>query len=88
MTTCSTGLEDSGDVVHFFLDKAQVYIYPALRGYPCQKNTFNLICFLSYVASCDDAGCEHICVNDPLAGPICRCGEGFTLKDDGVSCQG
>ena len=41
-----------------------------------------------HIASCDDAGCEQICVNDPLAGPICRCGEGFTLQVDGVSCKG
>lgn len=40
-----------------------------------------------FSADCDNAGCQHICVNDPLAGPICRCGEGYTLQDDGVSCK-
>ncbi|XP_052265927.1 low-density lipoprotein receptor-related protein 4-like [Dreissena polymorpha] len=37
-------------------------------------------------SACDAKGCAQICINDPLAGPVCRCGEKHRLAEDGVSC--
>ncbi|XP_060590191.1 low-density lipoprotein receptor-related protein 4-like [Ruditapes philippinarum] len=38
-------------------------------------------------SECDAKGCQHICVNDPLYGPKCRCGDGYILdKIDQISC--
>ncbi|XP_060602099.1 low-density lipoprotein receptor 1-like [Ruditapes philippinarum] len=40
-------------------------------------------------SECDAKGCQHICVNDPLYGPKCRCGDGYILdKIDQISCTG
>ena len=49
----------------------------------------SLQCSIFYFpAACDIAGCQQICINDPLAGPICRCGDKYALQDDGISCKG
>ncbi|KAL4220501.1 Low-density lipoprotein receptor-related protein 2 [Mactra antiquata] len=38
-------------------------------------------------SACDDKGCQQICINDPVIGPKCQCGEGFVLNEtDLVSC--
>ncbi|KAH3870466.1 hypothetical protein DPMN_033654 [Dreissena polymorpha] len=37
-------------------------------------------------SACDAKGCAQICINDPLAGPLCRCGEKHRLAEDGLSC--
>ncbi|XP_052784175.1 low-density lipoprotein receptor-related protein 4-like [Mya arenaria] len=37
-------------------------------------------------SACDIMGCQQFCINDPLVGPMCRCGEKYLLEDDGKSC--
>ncbi|XP_064614875.1 low-density lipoprotein receptor-related protein 6-like isoform X2 [Liolophura sinensis] len=36
---------------------------------------------------CFAMGCEHICVNGPLVGPKCYCGDGFQLEKDNRTCK-
>ncbi|KAK7474594.1 hypothetical protein BaRGS_00034178 [Batillaria attramentaria] len=36
---------------------------------------------------CDNAGCEHMCVLDPISGPFCICGNGYNLSADGKHCE-
>ncbi|KAK6195981.1 hypothetical protein SNE40_001294 [Patella caerulea] len=38
-------------------------------------------------SECDDFSCDQICVNDPIAGPSCLCGDGFSTTDDGKTCD-
>lgn len=32
--------------------------------------------------------CEHLCYEPPQGRAECRCREGYTLQNDGVSCSG
>lgn len=40
----------------------------------------------NFTGGCDEKGCQQICVNDPLYGPKCRCGDGYILNEDQISC--
>ncbi|ESO92872.1 hypothetical protein LOTGIDRAFT_162349 [Lottia gigantea] len=42
--------------------------------------------FLYFRCVCDELGCDQICINDPLTGARCICGDGYSTNDDGITC--
>ncbi|XP_025079316.1 low-density lipoprotein receptor-related protein 4-like isoform X1 [Pomacea canaliculata] len=38
-------------------------------------------------SACDAEKCAHMCVDDPLTGPKCICGEGYVLLPDNKGCN-
>lgn len=48
---------------------------------------FSVVYCIFVTADCDAKGCQQICVNDPLTGPVCRCGDGYILNEtDQITC--
>ncbi|XP_061194926.1 low-density lipoprotein receptor-related protein 4-like [Saccostrea echinata] len=37
-------------------------------------------------SACDELKCDQICVNMPLSGPRCYCGDGFEIQEDQKTC--
>lgn len=37
-------------------------------------------------SECDELDCDQICVNMPLTGPRCYCGDGYELQEDQKTC--
>ncbi|KAK7090164.1 hypothetical protein V1264_009998 [Littorina saxatilis] len=35
---------------------------------------------------CETTGCDQMCLDDPLTGPQCLCGEGYDILDDKKTC--
>lgn len=51
-------------------------------------NLFSLLNVNYFTAECDELGCDQICVNMPLTGPRCYCGDGYELQEDQKTCVG
>ncbi|XP_048744811.2 low-density lipoprotein receptor-related protein 4-like isoform X2 [Ostrea edulis] len=38
-------------------------------------------------SECDELNCDQICVNLPLSGPRCYCGDGYEMQEDQKTCE-
>ncbi|XP_047576426.1 coagulation factor VII isoform X3 [Lutra lutra] len=65
-------------------DQLQSYICfcpDSFQGRNCETNKKDLLVCVN-----ENGGCEQYCSDRAEGGRSCRCHEGFTLQDDGVSC--